>query len=103
MKGYESVSLQREIIDRLRSVIDPETNADVIRMRLVEDLTIDGENRVSYTFKPSSPLCPIAVFLAQQIKSAVAAVPGVSGQHITVKGYIAADELTELINKETKK
>jgi len=100
MNKVDSAHLRREIVERLRSVIDPETNADVIRMRLVEELTIDGENRVLYTFKPSSPLCPIAVFLAQQIKGAVAGVPGVTGQHITVKGYIAADELTELINKE---
>jgi metal-sulfur cluster biosynthetic enzyme len=69
-------------------------------MRLVEDLTVDPEGRVSYTFRPSSPLCPIAVFLAQQIKQAVAEVPGISSQQITVTGYVAAEELTKLINKE---
>jgi succinyl-CoA synthetase alpha subunit len=40
------------------------------------------------------------VFLAQQVKQAVAEVPGVTAQQITVTGYVAADELTELINKE---
>jgi metal-sulfur cluster biosynthetic enzyme len=69
-------------------------------MRLVEDLTVDYEGRVSYTFRPSSPLCPIAIFLVQQIKQAVAEVPGVTAQQITVMGYVAAEELTKLINKE---
>jgi metal-sulfur cluster biosynthetic enzyme len=92
--------LQQAIIERLRLVIDPETRADVVRMRLVEDLTVDYEGRVSYTFRPSSPLCPIAVFLVQQIKQAVAEVPGVTAQQITVMGYVAAEELTKLINKE---
>ncbi len=100
MNETESTRLQQDIIERLRSVIDPETNVDVVRMRLVEDLTVDSEGRVCYTFKPSSPFCPIAVFLAQQVKQAVAEVPGVSAQQITVTGYVAADELTELINKE---
>jgi metal-sulfur cluster biosynthetic enzyme len=44
-------------------------------------------------------LCPIAVFLALQIKGAVASVPGVNQQAIRIKGYIAADELTALINQ----
>ena len=100
MNETESTRLQQDIIESLRSVIDPETNVDVVRMRLVEGLTVDSEGRVYYTFKPSSPFCPIAVFLAQQVKRAVAEVPGVSTQQITVTGYVAADELTELINKE---
>jgi len=100
MTAKDPSCLEAQIIERLRTVIDPETNADVIRMRLVLDMRVENGGCVSYTFKPSSPLCPIAVFLAQQIKRAVAEVPGVTTQLITVKGYIAAEELTELINKE---
>lgn len=92
--------LREAIITRLREVIDPETNADVIRMRLIKDLVVHPEGLVRYTFQPSSPLCPIAVFLATQIKQAVAEVPGVKGQEIKVEGYIAEEELTNLINKE---
>ncbi len=100
MNEDHSPHLQEAIIERLRRVIDPETNADVIRMRLIKDLVVHPEGLVSYTFQPSSPLCPIAVFLATQIKQAVAEVPGVTAQEIRVEGYIAEKELTELINKE---
>jgi metal-sulfur cluster biosynthetic enzyme len=101
MKDGPNHPLHAAIIQRLRSVIDPETQVDVIRMRLVDKLIVDEEGRVSYTFRPSSPFCPIAVYLAQQVKGAVAEVPGVTAQQITVEGYIAAEELTKLINKET--
>ena len=90
--------LRIDILDRLKTVIDPETGADVVRMRLVENLRVDTSGKVLYTFRPSSPLCPIAVFLVQQIKAAVAAVPGVTGQEIEVTGYVASEELTQLIN-----
>jgi metal-sulfur cluster biosynthetic enzyme len=100
MNEETSSNLREAIIERLCEVIDPETNADVIRMRLIKDLEIHPQGLVSYTFQPSSPLCPIAVFLATQIKQAVAEVAGVSAQEIKVKGYIAEEELTELINKE---
>lgn len=90
--------LQNAIVDRLRDVIDPETGADVVRMRLIENLAVSPEGLASYTFQPSSPLCPIAVYLVQQIKQAVSEVPGVIDQQIVVADYVAAEALTRLIN-----
>ena len=100
MSEVASSPLRESIIKRLREVIDPETGADVVRMRLIDDLLVDSEGCVSYIFRPSSPLCPLAVFLANQIKQAVAEVPGVTGQKIRVEGYIGAEALTLLINQE---
>ena len=97
----EPEALRQAILTRLSSVIDPETGVDVIRMRLIEALEVDDAGRVSYTFRPSSPLCPIAVFLVMNIKAAVAEVAGVNQQTIHVAGYVQANELTELINQLT--
>jgi len=100
MNEEVSSNLQEAIIARLREVIDPETNADVIRMRLIKDLVVHPGGLVRYTFQPSSPLCPLAVFLVTQIKQAVAEIPGVTAQEIKIEGYIAEEKLTNLINKE---
>jgi metal-sulfur cluster biosynthetic enzyme len=86
-------ALRAAILTRLSTVIDPETGVDVVRMRLIEDLTVDEEGLVRYRFHPSSPLCPLAVPLALSIRQAVAGVEGVTGQEIEVVGYIGADEL----------
>ena len=91
--------LQEAILAKLQTVIDPETGADVVRMRLVENLVVDADGQVSYTFHPSSPLCPVAVYLVQQIKGAVGTISGVKAQKIKVTGYVAAEELTKLINQ----
>lgn len=100
MSEVVSSPLRESIITRLREVIDPETRADVVRMRLIDNLVVDSEGCVSYIFRPSSPLCPLAVFLATQIKQAVAEVPGVTAQKIRVEGYVGAEALTQLINEE---
>jgi len=100
MNSYQIEEIKTEVINRLREVIDPETNADVIRMQLVLDINVSTDGVVAYTFRPSSPICPIAVYLAQQIKAAVSEIPGVKSQVITVRDYVAAEELTELINRE---
>jgi metal-sulfur cluster biosynthetic enzyme len=92
--------LRMAILERLSTVIDPETGADVVRMKLIENLIVDASGQVSYTIRPSSPLCPVAVFLAVQVKMVVASVLGVTAQKITVTNYIEAEKLTELINQE---
>lgn len=94
------MELKEAILERLRLVIDPETGADVIRMRLVEELEADGESgRVRYRFRPSSPLCPLAVHLALAIRGAVASVPGVVEQEIEVVGYVGEAELNALLRE----
>jgi metal-sulfur cluster biosynthetic enzyme len=84
---------------RLASVIDPETGVDVVRMRLIEDLQVDERGHVVYKFRPSSPLCPIAVPLSLEIQRAVALVEGVTGLDMEIVGYIQAEEFTALIKQ----
>ena len=92
------MGLEQAITERLKQVIDPETGVDVIRMRLIEELEADDQTgAVRYKFRPSSPVCPIAVHLALDIKRAVAHVPGVKEQEIEVVGYVGADALNDLL------
>jgi metal-sulfur cluster biosynthetic enzyme len=94
------MELKEAVLERLRAVIDPETGADVVRMQLIEELQADAETgRVRYRFRPSSPLCPLAVHLALAIRDAVAGVPGVSEQEIEVVGYVGADGLNALLRE----
>jgi metal-sulfur cluster biosynthetic enzyme len=86
--------LRVAILEKLAKIIDPETGVDVVRMRLIEDLQVDEGGYVSYTFRPSSVFCPIAVPLSLDIQHAVAEVAGVTGQDAEIVGFIQAEELT---------
>ena len=92
-------ALRQAILERLSKVIDPETGVDVVRMRLVEDLIADDKGHISYTFCPSSPLCPIAVPLSNSIQLAVAEVPGVTSQDVKVIGFALSGELTSWLKQ----
>jgi len=92
-------TLREAVLARLSTVIDPETGVDIVRMRLVEDLTVDGEGVVRYRFRPSSPVCPLAVPLALSIRKAVAGVEGVTAQEMEVVGYLRAAELSALLRE----
>lgn len=90
-------AVENVILDRLQTVIDPETGTNVLHIRLVQDLKVAENGRVSYTFRPSSPLCPIAAPLAMSIIEAIKEVPGVSAQDVSVVGYVYADELNQTL------
>ncbi len=91
--------IHAEIIRRLSTVIDPETGADVMRMRLVEDLKVSEDGQVEFRFRPSSQLCPMAVSLVMKIREAVAEVEGVTRQEIEVVGYAQAEELNQMLRE----
>ncbi|HPC05886.1 MAG TPA: iron-sulfur cluster assembly protein [Anaerolineaceae bacterium] len=93
----DTEQLRNAVIEKLSAVIDPETGVDVIHMRLVQNLEITEGGKATYIFRPSSPLCPIAVQLALGIIQAIREVPGISGQKITVMDYVQADELNEIL------
>jgi metal-sulfur cluster biosynthetic enzyme len=95
----KSTKLRQVILEKLSTVIDPETGVDVLRMRLVKDITVDENGEVCYKFRPSSPLCPIAVPLANSIQLAIAKVPGVTSQKVEVVDFILSDQLTELLKR----
>jgi metal-sulfur cluster biosynthetic enzyme len=91
------VALEKAVVEKLAEVIDPETGVDVVRMRLVMDLAIDENGKATYIFRPSSPLCPIAVPLAMMIIQAIKEVEGITGQSITVVDYVEAEKLNEVL------
>ena len=93
----EIETLKQALLENLAKVIDPETGADVLRMRLVQDLTIMEGGNVSYIFRPSSFVCPIALTLVMDIIEAVKATPGVQHQQVTVVDYAGAEELNKIL------
>ena len=96
----ETDTLHKTILNQLSTVIDPGTGVDVVRMRLVEGLMVDGEGVVRYKFRPSSPLCPLAVSLALSIRQAVMEVEGVTDQEIEVVGHVRAAELNAMLAEQ---
>ncbi len=93
----DTEKIRQEVIRALKSVIDPETEVDVMRMRLVKDLQIHKDGRVEYNFHPSSPICPIALPLVMNIIEAVKSIDGVTDQTVKVVDYVGADELNVIL------
>lgn len=94
----DTAKIREKVITALSEVIDPETGADVMRMRLVLDLQIHDDGTAEYVFRPSSPLCPIALKLVMDIIEAVKPVEGVTNQKVTVVDYSGAEALNAILS-----
>ncbi|SMO47837.1 metal-sulfur cluster assembly factor [Fodinibius sediminis] len=66
---------RREIVRRLRDVIDPELGVNIVDLGLVYNILFgDGKVLVEYTV--TTPGCPMRRYLQQQIEAAVDSIDG---------------------------
>ena len=89
------------IREKLDGVIDPGTGVGVAVMGLIKHLAFeDATGKVSLTFAPSSPVCPMAFKLAADIAGAVGSVEEVRDMKIRVENHSRAREIEELLSGE---
>ncbi len=99
-KTEEEQALHREIEEGLRDLIDPGTGLDVIRMGLVRGMELRREGkryRAILTFRPNSPVCPMAFKLAWDMKQRIQGLEKIEDVEIKVEGYNRASELEAIL------
>lgn len=72
-----------QVLDALRSVIDPDLQKDIVTLGLVKGVTADG-GRVAFTVERMVPAFVDPAELQRQARAAVAALPGVDAVEVTV-------------------
>lgn len=77
------------IIDALRTVNDPDLHKDLVSLKMVKDVAVDGD-RVAFTVELTTPACPLKAKIEADCRAAVAAVPGVGRIDITMSSNVRA-------------
>ena len=80
----EMARLTDEIVGALKTIYDPEIPADIYELGLIYKVNMDGDRMVNIEMTLTSPNCPSAAELPQQIKNAVAGVPGVRETKVNI-------------------
>lgn len=76
--------LENKIIEALKSVYDPEIPVDVYELGLIYDVQINEGNNVFISMTLTSPNCPVAESLPQEIEDTVMTVAGVKSAKVEV-------------------
>ena len=89
--------VESELWKKLKLVIDPGANLSVVDMGLIKELSLSIDGAVDVTFRPSSPVCPLAFMLAANIKEALEEVKEVRCVHLRIVDFTRADELNTMM------
>jgi metal-sulfur cluster biosynthetic enzyme len=92
--------LEDKVIQKLKDVIDPGTLTDVISMGLIKNLSVSKDGNVSLDFRPSSPVCPLALSLALDIQKALKALNEIKELSVTIIDHQMADEVNRYLKEE---
>ena len=74
----ESPALKDSIIQALKTIYDPEIPVDIYELWLIYEVNIDERNHVEVVMTLTSPSCPVAGTLPQEVEQKVKGVEGVS-------------------------
>jgi FeS assembly SUF system protein len=77
-------SIGDRVIEALRTVYDPEIPVNIFELGLVYKVDVDDQDVVHIEMTLTSPMCPVAETLPDEVRAKVAAVEGVSGAAVEV-------------------
>ncbi len=90
--------IEGKVMEVLKTVMDPETGMSMVDMQLINKVE-ETDGLVAIEFRPSSPMCPIAFYLAEQIKKAAMGVEGVKKVRVDCKGHMMEDQINKTVNE----
>lgn len=78
------MELRDRIIERIKTVYDPEIPVNIWEVGLIYEVEVDGEGNARVVMTLTSPMCPVAESLPPEVEQKVAAVEGVRSAKVEV-------------------
>ena len=75
--GGAGSDLQAAVVDTLKSIYDPEIPVDIYELGLIYDVEISEDGDATVTMTLTTPHCPVAESLPQEVELRVLSVPGI--------------------------
>ena len=71
------MDLKKEIIEEIRKIYDPEIPVNIYELGLIYDVKIENDNTAKIIMTLTSPNCPVAESLPQEVKDSAMQVEGI--------------------------
>lgn len=76
---------KNDVLEALKSVIDPELNINIVDLGLIYDVGIDQKSgKVEVTMTLTTPGCPLSIVFEEWVPEAAKKVNGVNHVHINL-------------------
>ena len=71
------MDLKKEIIEEIRKIYDPEIPVNIYELGLIYDVKIENDSTAKIIMTLTSPNCPVAESLPQEVKDSAMQVEGI--------------------------
>ena len=71
------MDLKKKIIEEFRKIYDPEIPVNIYELGLIYDVKIENDNTAKIIMTLTSPNCPVAESLPQEVKDSAMQVEGI--------------------------
>ena len=71
------MELKKKIIEEFRKIYDPEIPVNIYELGLIYDVKIENDNTAKIIMTLTSPNCPVAESLPQEVKDSAMQVEGI--------------------------
>ena len=86
-----STVTESAVLDALRGVRDPDLNRDIVSLKFIKNLRIEG-GRVAFSIELTTPACPVKDQMRDQARALVAQLPGVTAVDIEMTAQVRATQ-----------
>ncbi|MFH7903875.1 MAG: metal-sulfur cluster assembly factor [Candidatus Aenigmatarchaeota archaeon] len=92
-------SEEKKILDKLKEVVDPEINFDIVSLGLIEEIKIE-DKKVFIKMIPTTPFCPYLPLLVEMIEEKLKEIGYESEVEIDFDKVWSLDMASEEVKKE---
>ena len=76
--------IKNKVIEEIKKIFDPEIPVNIFELGLIYKIEVDEKNKVDIDMTLTSPNCPVAESLPNQVKDNIMKVEGVSDVNLNV-------------------
>ena len=72
-------NIKNKVIEEIKKIFDPEIPVNIYELGLIYKIEVDDKNKVNIDMTLTSPNCPVAESLPNEVKDNITKIEGVSG------------------------
>jgi len=84
MGTIDSLVVEEQVVEALRTCYDPEIPVDIYELGLIYGVDVSAKGLVTIKMTLTSPHCPAAQSIPAEVESKVRAIPGVSDIRVEI-------------------
>ena len=84
MSEAVAIPTEQDVIDMVKTIFDPEIPVDIYELVLIYEINVKESGFIHIDMTLTSPNCPVAESLPQDVENKVASLDGAKGCKVTI-------------------